>query len=146
MTSSDLFRLVYYSRTRLAETGEARLASLTAILAASQENNARNGVTGALMFNAGCFGQVLEGPLDKVEETFERIQQDARHGEVSLLALEPVESRSFPQWSMGFVGAVLEDATRFEGFAARSGFDPSRLTGDRLHEILRDLALEQEAA
>ena len=143
MTSS-LYRLVYYSRNRL-DTPD-RLATMHAILDKSRENNRRDGITGALMFNTGCFAQVLEGPLEKVEETFERIQCDDRHGEVSLLALEPVAGRSFPEWSMGFVGASLDDRDRFESVAQSGGFDPSSMNGDRLHEILRELALEQEAA
>ncbi len=141
-----LYRLVYYSRNRLAGSAAERLEAMRLILAASRRNNGADAITGALMFNSGCFAQVLEGPLEKVEETFERIQQDPRHGEVSLLALEPVEARSFPDWSMGFVGASLDDAARFEEVASASGFDPASLTGDRLHEILRELALEQEAA
>ncbi|MCJ2078787.1 BLUF domain-containing protein [Methylobacterium sp. E-016] len=35
------------------------------------------------MFNAGAFAQVLEGPRRQVEETFERIQCDDRHGDVT---------------------------------------------------------------
>jgi hypothetical protein len=145
MTAS-LHRLVYYSRNRIAEPSEQALATLRAILDASRTHNARCGVTGALMFNSGCFAQVLEGPLGHVEETFERIQQDERHGDVSLLALDPVADRSFPNWSMGFVGASLEDAERFETLGRQSDFDPARLTGERLHEILCELALEREGA
>lgn len=144
--TDPIYRLVYYSRNRLDEDRAHCLETLRAILEKSRRNNARCDITGALMFNAGCFAQVLEGPLHQLEDTFERIQQDERHGDVSLLALEPVEHRSFGQWSMGFVGASLEDAARFEEVARLSGFDPSRLSGDRLHEILRELALEEEAA
>ena len=98
------------------------------------------------MFNAGCFAQVLEGPLDKLEAAFERIQQDERHGEVSLLALNPIEQLSFPNWSMGFIGMSDIHAKRFAGIASSSGFDPSRLSGDEIHSLLRELAIEQEAA
>lgn len=144
--TDPLYRLVYYSRNRLQEDRAHRLETLRAILDTSRQNNARCDITGALMFNSGCFAQVLEGPLQQLEETFERIQQDERHGDVSLLALEPVAARSFGQWSMGFVGASLEDAARFEEVGRLSGFDPSRLSGDRLHEILCELTLAEEAA
>ena len=140
----SIYRLVYYSRNHVAADIDAFSAEVDDILAKSRENNARDEITGALMFNAGCFAQVLEGPLDKVEDAFERIQQDERHGEVSLLSMEPAACRSFPNWAMGFVGLSDENAMRFAGVGAASGFDPSRLSGDELHIILRDLTIEEE--
>jgi len=116
------------------------------ILAKSRRNNARSGITGALMFNAGCFAQVLEGPLASVEDAFERIQQDERHGEVSLLALDPIADRTFPNWAMGFVGSSTEHADQYARIGAASGFDPSRLDGDEIHRILKELTAQQEAA
>lgn len=142
---SSLYRLVYYSRNHVSETPETFAAEVADILAKSRVNNARDGITGALMFNAGCFAQVLEGPLDAIEATFERIQQDERHGDVSLLSLEPQDKRSFPNWAMGFIGLSAEHADRFAAVGTSSGFDPSRLNGSELHMLLRDLALEEEA-
>jgi hypothetical protein len=45
---------------------------------------------------------VLEGSFDKVEAAFERIQQDEKHGDVSLLALDPIEQRSISELGDGF--------------------------------------------
>ena len=146
MNPKDLRRLVYYSRNRVAGAPAAMDETIRSILAASRANNARIDVTGALMFNAGCFAQVLEGPEDAVETTFERIQQDERHGEVSLLAFEAVETRLFTDWSMAYVGASQADAARYGDVAGESGFDLSRMTGDRLCAMLHGLALEEEAA
>jgi len=143
--SDQTYRLVYYSRNLIAADPDAFTANVDQILAISRSNNARDGITGALMFNAGCFAQVLEGSLDKVEAAFERIQQDERHGEVSLLTLEPVAVRSFPNWAMGFVGLSNEHAARFAQVGASSGFDPSRLSGDELHRLLKNLTIEEEA-
>ena len=144
--SEELYRLVYYSRNAIVGNAEAVAAAITSILAKSQANNQRVGVTGALMFNAGCFAQVLEGPGAAVEEVFERIQQDDRHGEVSLLAFDPAPSRAFENWSMGFVGASVIDAARYGALAQESGFDPARMTGEALFETLHRLALEEERA
>ena len=144
--STEIHRLVYYSRNLAGGHADILSAELHTILAVSRANNARDGITGALMFNAGCFAQVLEGSLDRVEAAFERIQQDERHGEVSLLALEPIATRSFPNWAMGFVGLTDADASRFADIGAASDFDPSRFSGDRLHAILRELAIEEERA
>ncbi len=138
-----IHRLVYYSKNRLAD-GPLTAWTIRDILSASRTNNARVGVTGALMFNAGCFAQVLEGPQQAVEETFERIQQDERHGDVSLLDFGPVEGCAFKTWSMGFVGSSDAGRARFAGIAGESGFNPNRFTGDRLFETLHRLALKEE--
>jgi hypothetical protein len=144
--SAEIYRLVYYSRNLTTHDTDTFAAEVSNILSTSRANNERDGITGALMFNAGCFAQVLEGPLDVVEVAFERIQQDDRHSEVSLLAMEPITKRSFPNWAMGFMGLSDHDAARFADVAAASDFDPSHFSGDKLHSILRDLAVEEERA
>jgi len=60
--------------------------------------------------------------------------------------MEPIEARSFPNWAMGFVGMSDDNAARFADVATASNFDPSRFSGDKLHSILRDLAVEEERA
>lgn len=143
--NNNLHRLVYYSRNCVSDTDGALDRVIEDILAVSRRNNASAEVTGALMFNAGCFGQVIEGRRDVVETTFKRIQRDPRHGEVSLLAFEPVAARTFPQWSMGFVGARPGDAARFADVGRSTGFDPAQADGDSLVMALRKLTLEDEA-
>lgn len=91
-----LYRIVYCSRNT-APTGPEELRQ---ILAASRVNNARDGVSGALLFSDGSFAQVLEGPLAAVERTFERIQCDLRHAGVTVLQFGPTEGRVFADWSM----------------------------------------------
>lgn len=143
--SNDIYRLVYYSRNLIDTRTIDFEAQVAQILERSRENNARDDITGALLFNGGCFAQVLEGPLDNVEAAFERIQQDERHGEVSLLTLEPIAARSFPNWAMGFVGRSIETGSRFVDISASTGFDLSLLTGDHIHSVLKELAIEEEA-
>lgn len=142
--TEGLHRLVYYSRNRVTEGPEALEQAITSILATSRVNNARVDVTGALMFNAGCFAQVLEGSRDAIETIFERIQQDERHGDVFLLAFVPVTERAFESWSMGFVGASVSDAARYGSIVEESHFDPARMTGEAMFETLHRLALEEE--
>jgi hypothetical protein len=143
--SDALYRLVYYSRNLVAG-GELELRSnLESILDRSRVNNSRDAITGALLFNSGCFAQILEGPLQQVEAAFERIQQDDRHGEVSLLALDPIAERSFPNWAMGYVGGSAERSKSFAAIGQDSGFDPARLSGEQLFELLKDLAVQEEA-
>ena len=141
---TEMYRLVYYSRNRVQGNADVFASAVRTILAASRRNNVQAGVTGALLFNAGCFGQVLEGHPRAVETTFERIQRDPRHGDVSLLAFAPITDRAFPNWSMAFVGTETIEAARFGGIATESGFDPSRMTADHLFESLHRLTLEEE--
>lgn len=142
--ANDVYRLVYYSRNRMTGTPDDLAGNIATILTTSQANNGKVGVTGALMFNSGYFGQVLEGPQAAVESVFERIQQDDRHGDVSLLAFEAAPARSFDDWSMGFVGASVEDAARYGAIVQQNGFNPTRMSGDALLETLSRLALEDE--
>jgi hypothetical protein len=144
MMNNALYRLIYYSRNRIAGPTHEISAHIEAILEQSRSNNAAVGVTGALMFNIGCFAQVLEGPQPAVEATFERIQQDERHGEVSVLEFGPVEHRNFPNWSMAFVGASRTDATHYASIAEASGFDLSRMNSDQIQKTLVSLVEEEE--
>ncbi len=144
--SDDLCRLVYYSRNDLQGSPEEVAVEIRRILAVAQARNREVGVTGALMFNGGCFAQVLEGPRDAVEATFERIQRDHRHGAVTLLDVASIGERGFPSWSMAFVGTEATGRARFGGIADESGFDPAHMTGEHIFEALNRLVLEDEAA
>lgn len=98
--TNDLFRLVYCSRNTISADQSDPAAEIAKILAASRANNARDGVTGALLYSDGCFAQVLEGDLDVVQQTFERIQRDTRHGDVIVLEARRAEARMFGMWDM----------------------------------------------
>lgn len=131
------FRLVYYSENRIPPD---RLESeIEAILAASRKNNVLVRISGALMFNSGYFAQVLEGTQPAIESTFERIQQDQRHGNVHLLEFAAAPTRSFQTWSMAFIGLPDNVSPSLSTVASRSGFDPRNLDGVQLLSRLQDL-------
>jgi hypothetical protein len=116
--TTGLFRLVYCSRNTISTDQGGRAVELAAILAASRTNNARDGVTGALLYSNGCFAQVLEGNLESVQRTFERIQRDPRHADVIVLEARAAEARIFGLWDMALAesnepaktGAILGSA------------------------------------
>lgn len=139
----QLCRLVYVSRADFPQS-EVR-GHVDAILAASLKNNARDGVTGALLFTAGSFAQVLEGPRAVIEQTFERIQRDPRHCDAIILAVEPTDARAFSNWSMGYVGELSPERAGLAEVAVLSGFDAKRFEGDRVFELLRRAMLEEDA-
>ena len=101
----ELRRLLYRSRSALAGTDEAIAATIARILETSQRNNARDHLSGVLLFTSSMFIQVLEGPLAAVEATFERICCDHRHGEVEILEFCSVTERAFEGWSLERVHA-----------------------------------------
>ncbi len=98
--NTDLFRLVYCSRNMIPVQEGDPTMEIGQILNASRANNAREGVTGALLYSDGCFAQVLEGGLDAVQRTFERIQCDERHGDVIVLQAGQADGRLFGVWDM----------------------------------------------
>ena len=144
MSTEPLHRLLYVSRNTITGNTTDVHAEIAQILATSAHNNAPAGVTGALMFNAGCFAQVLEGPGEAIEATFERIQTDDRHNRVHLISYEPTPMRGFPSWSMAYVGADTHAMADFAAIATE-GFDAALLTGDRIYDLLRAHLHEAEA-
>ena len=74
--------------------------TLTSILMQARENNARNGITGAIICREDLFLQILEGPRDLVTSTFSRILRDERHVDIVNLLTGEIDGRLFPKWSM----------------------------------------------
>ena len=110
--SGSLYRLIYCSRNVIDRTAspDAMQQQVQAVLCASRRSNKLDNITGALLFTASGFAQVLEGPRDVVERTFERISGDPRHADVTVLSFTPTERRSFPDWSMGCSGQISASA------------------------------------
>jgi hypothetical protein len=138
-TPGSLYRLIYRSREVIAQVvpdgaTEAGLQrELRAIVAAARSHNKDDNVTGALLFGNSEFTQVLEGPREIVERTFERIAADRRHTDVTVLSFTPALQRSFPDWSLGFLGRTppgssdsfehLSDSGVFSGARVMIGSD-----------------------
>lgn len=95
---------------------------LTNLLEISRANNKRRGITGMLLYKDGCFMQMLEGDQDEVRNLFETIRQDSRHESVVEIVSDPVQERSFSDWSMGFVDMdqVIPGAPDFEEYFYRN--------------------------
>ncbi len=113
-----LHSIAYFSRSNLEGDEAERKAQVMDILATAWRKNRQRELTGALLFSDGCFAQVLEGPRDALEETFEAIECDPRHSDVTILHFHPVTERSFPGWSMAFAGE--DEAVRARAVAANA--------------------------
>jgi Sensors of blue-light using FAD len=91
----SLVQLVYASRP----FGFDDLA-LNSILSSARRHNAADGITGSLICREDLFVQMLEGPEEKVQKTFERITRDDRHTDISNVATFNIKQRLFPEWAM----------------------------------------------
>ena len=136
-----MIRLSYLSQNIIAKATLRMKDEVNAILLTSQKRNAQADITGVLVFNRGVFGQILEGPAGAVEETFERIQLDARHCDVRLLEVRPIQERSFATWSMGYCG---HEALLDRMFGNSHRLDMTELDADAMFGLLRRLALAHE--
>ncbi|MEM1116767.1 MAG: BLUF domain-containing protein [Bacteroidota bacterium] len=92
-----LIQLVYAS-SAARPLNEDDLAD---ILRASRRNNEAAGLTGVLLFSGSNFMQVLEGPAERVDETFRRVERDPRHRGVMVMMRHEITERAFPDWAMG---------------------------------------------
>ena len=132
----DLYRLIYLSRNAIPGSIDNIHQEIKQILAVSRQRNAASHLTGALMFNRECFAQVLEGAHDDIQETFERIQCDPRHANVVVLDFEPLQTRRFSQWSMGYIGYDTLASKEFTQIQQATGFDVKQLSGERIYDLL----------
>ena len=122
--TETIYKLVYCSRNTIADCDGDVDAEIMRILDASRRNNVQEQVTGALLFSAGSFAQVLEGPLPAIERTFERIQCDPRHADVVVLHVLQSDHRDFADWSMAYAGKLAAS-----GEAARAMSEAWRQPG-----------------
>ena len=102
-----------YSSTAVEPFDDAQLHDL---LEQSRESNARHAITGMLLYRAGRFFQVLEGPEPEVRALAERISRDPRHSGMRVLFDEPVAERGFAEWTMGFEPIAVTSGPPAPGF------------------------------
>jgi len=95
-------RIIYISTARRRPTE----AEIQDILEVSRRNNRRDGLSGLLIAAGQRFLQVLEGEQDLLEQAYDRIKSDSRHFALVQLEWAEVQTRSFPEWQMGYVEAA----------------------------------------
>ncbi|NVN87403.1 MAG: BLUF domain-containing protein [Rhodopseudomonas sp.] len=140
----DLHRLAYVSRNRISGSADDVEQQVHAILSSSWRNNPHLGITGALIFNSGIFAQVLEGARQDIDTMFDKIRHDSRHDHVEVLAHEPTPVRTFPLWSMAFIGRSHEGRNLFGHLGEATDFESRRMRGECLFKRMRRIVIEQE--
>jgi hypothetical protein len=113
-------------------------ADLEDVLRVARERNARIGVTGMLLFENFSFLQVLEGDLDRLDALYHKIQADPRNTRHTLLLREPIDGRSFVDWTMGYthvsVGEIQSASGVNDFFRDANAF--SDLTSAKVTKVL----------
>lgn len=142
---SDLYNLAYISKNAIKGDADHIKAEITKILASAHKNNPEKGVTGALLYSGGYFCQVIEGPEDVLEELYETIQMDDRHGDVTVLHFQPIEARGFSEWAMALAG--IEDDMRFDIEGVRASKDELKVkeTGKDLVTVLEQMVKQHQS-
>jgi hypothetical protein len=123
---SGLQRLIYASRWSDPTRMDAA-EMVDGIVARASSNNRLRGVTGLLLFHRGWFLQVLEGPLEAVDDTFDRIRRDDRHTDIRTVADLPIAARAFGDWTMSAEGLDMVAAGELDQLGLSQGFDPASL-------------------
>lgn len=93
-----LHRLIYISTATSPMTDEG----LSELLRVARSRNSALSITGMLVYSKGFFIQALEGEKADIDAVFESIRKDSRNAKPYVTDESEIESRSFPNWSMGF--------------------------------------------
>jgi hypothetical protein len=113
VASDELFQIAYISTAADSFTRE----ELLTILRESNQRNARDGITGMLLYKDRQFMHVLEGTVGAVKNTFNRIGQDPRHRGLIVLFQGPITERQFPGWSMAFRDLESAEIRQMPGYS-----------------------------
>jgi hypothetical protein len=110
-----LLRMFY---TSTASTPMAA-QDLEALLAQSRASNARQAISGALLYHDRSFFQVLEGPEPAVRELWAKIERDPRHHALHVFLEQQPAGRLFAEWTMAWVAPRAFAATGFDATLLR---------------------------
>ena len=132
-----LIQLTYASRTSKTLTP----VDLQSILLASQRNNARVGITGALCLANGIFLQQLEGDRTAVSLLYHRILLDPRHRDPAILDFSDITSRKFTQWSMGSLSSLESNRAIYLKYSRSASFDPYTMSPTTLRAFFDEIML-----
>lgn len=109
---SRLIHIIYSS----AATTPFGHDELLTLLGKSRSKNASLNISGMLLHIDGSFLQVIEGREVDIDELFEKIAVDPRHGNIVKIVRESIPKRAFEDWSMGFADISLDDLEQTTGW------------------------------
>ncbi|EDY19180.1 BLUF domain protein [Chthoniobacter flavus Ellin428] len=111
--STVLHSVLYVSTAQVLFTAPR----MEELLTKSRASNARQQITGLLLYRDGAFMQFLEGPEGAVERLFRKIKADERHFAIVTISEGAIPQRRFPDSPMGFHNLRDHAVRALPGFA-----------------------------
>jgi hypothetical protein len=144
-STGQLNSLIYKSRCM----GQANWDLVESILVSSTRNNSANDITGVLVVTETHFLQVLEGPFEPLNATFERIARDTRHAGTQLISFMQIKERKFADWAMHGIGLFDLNRELNSRLCSKFGEDNGIIrlpsTAHEVMELLNILLSEQQS-
>ncbi len=135
-----ILRLTYISRyNNNNENGE-----VTRILAQAQENNARNGITGALVFNHNYFLQSIEGARPVINNLLRKLTKDDRHSSLQVIECCEVDQRRWNKWTMNYLIPSEMNKEHALKFSTGTEFNPYLMSRAQIMLLIETLTALQE--
>ncbi len=128
----QLVRLIYVSTfSKDCDPNE-----LKKIHEVATNTNAKEGISGMLIFGNDYFLQCLEGGRDAVNRLYHKIVLDKRHYHPVLLEYTEAAEREFEEWSMKLVLLTPEKIKLLKRFSVSDGFDPYKMNASSTLKFL----------
>lgn len=135
-----ILRLTYISRYN----NDNPNGEVTRILAQAQQNNERNGITGALVFNHNYFLQSIEGARPVINELLRKLVKDERHSALQIIECREVEQRRWNKWSMKYLIPSDENKGLALKFSTGTQFNPYLMSTNQIMMLIDSLSELQE--
>lgn len=135
-----ILRLTYISRYN----NDNPNGEVTRILAQAQQNNERNGITGALVFNHNYFLQSIEGARPVINELLRKLVKDERHHSLQVIECCEVEQRRWSKWSMKYLIPSEENKGLALKFSTGTQFNPYLMSTNQIMLLIDTLSKIQE--
>ena len=94
-----MYELIYISTAK----PDIKQSDIESILSTARNFNAKNNLSGCLIFHNNHFLQLLEGDKEIVSSLYKKIIKDDRHSDIKLLNESIKAIRSFSEWKMAFI-------------------------------------------
>ncbi|WP_431283712.1 BLUF domain-containing protein [Humitalea sp. 24SJ18S-53] len=98
-----LQRLTYFSQSLIRGPDWFIEGEIARLLAVARDRNRQMAITGMLLFNDGCFAQILEGAAEDLDTLLRSITADPRHAGVTVMQRGLIDIRAFPDWNMHYI-------------------------------------------
>lgn len=137
-----IIRLTYISRYNNHNPND----EVKRILAEAQQNNAANGITGALVFNHNYFLQTIEGARPTINTLLRKLIKDDRHFSLQIVECREVNSRRWTKWSMKYLTPSSDNKEHTLKFSSGTTFNPYLMNAEQISSLIDTLSEAQTSS